>query len=158
MTPILEIINNGPDLLRTNFFDSEYAENGYYYLSTYAGCVRLLIPGNQKGPLKELKDVSYVILFRGPCVQRGVSDAIELLFEDFSDSSYAIHMTIQQCDMLPDGEGEWILALWVRSGKKMEFPLKYRKVDETPCLKSWMEMPESGYYQIHSRYSISEIP
>lgn len=146
MLPFLDIINLESDIVKTNYFDSEYAENGYFYLSTNAGCVRLLIPDNQKDLLKELKGVAYVILSRGPWIQKDVSDAIELLFEDFSDSPYAIHMTIQQCDMLPEGEGDWTLALWVRSGKTREFPLKCRKVEEIPYLRPWMEMPESGYH------------
>jgi len=146
MTPILEIINKGPGIAKTNFFDSEYAKNGYFYLSTDAGCARLLIPDSQQGILKELNGVAYVILSRGPWIKRDVSDAVELLFEDFSDSPYAIHMTIQQCDMLPGGEEDWTLALWVRGHKKREFPLKCRKVEEIPCLKPWMEMPETGFH------------
>jgi hypothetical protein len=150
MLSILEIINDGPDIVKTNFFDSEYAENGYFYLSTNAGHVRLLIPDSQKNLLKELKNVAYAILSRGPWIQRDVLDAIELMFEDFSNSPYAIHMTAQQCDMLPEigeeGKGDWKLSLWLRSGNKQVFSLKCRKVDKIPCLKPWMELPKSGYH------------
>lgn len=132
-----KIENDGKDIVSTNYFDSEYAHKGYYFLSTNAGCVRLLIPDSQIAALFEFKTAKYAILSRGPWPAQARNDAIELLFEDFSDSPYVIHMVLDQCDILPDGKGAWVLALWTRRGKQFQCPLKYRRVDRLPYLKPW---------------------
>ena len=134
----LTIENNGPDISNTNYFDSEHAQRGYFYLSTNAGCVRLLVPDNQIQTIAEFKAATkYVILSRGTWPKQKKNDGLELLFEDFSDTPYVIHFGVEQCDMLPNGDGDWAFAAWTRHGKQFECPLKYRKVKEIPCLKAW---------------------
>ena len=133
------IENNGPDVIATDYFDSKHAQRGYFYLSTNAGCVRLLVPDNQTNAIPEFKTAECVILSRGPWPEQGKVDGLELLFEDFSNIPYVIHLGVEQCDMLPDGKGDWTFAVWTRNGKRFECPLKYRKVKEIPCMKAWGE-------------------
>jgi hypothetical protein len=64
---------------------------------------------------------------------------MELLFEDFTDSPYSIHVVPEQFDMIPDGKGEWSFSVWTRAGKQFECPMKYRKVTSIPCLEEWKE-------------------
>ena len=134
---ILKIMNDGPDIAETNYFDFEHANRGLFYLSINAGCARLLVPDIQQAAIQEFKTAKYVILSRGPWPEQGRSDALELLFEDLSDSPYALHMVAEQCDMLPDGQGDWTLAVWSREGKRFQCPLRYRRVAKIPCLKPW---------------------
>jgi hypothetical protein len=138
---LFEIINNGQKIESTNYFDSDHAMRGLFYLSTNAGCVRLLVPDVQQAAIQEFKAAEYAILSRGPWPEQSRSDALELLFEDFSDSPYAIHMVIEQRDVLPDGKGYWELAVWTREGKCFECPLKFRKVERIPCLLPWHRLP-----------------
>ena len=137
MKPLITISNNGQAIAETNYFDTEHARRGYFYLSTNAGCTRLLVPDSQIAAIPEFKTAKYVILSRGPWPDQGRPEGIELLFEDFSDSPYAIHMLPEQCDMLPDGKGKWMFAVWTREGRQFKCPLKIRKVDEIPFLKKW---------------------
>lgn len=134
---LFEVINNGQDIESTNYFDSEHAMRGAFFLSINAGCVRLLVPDIQQSEIQEFKTAKYAILSRGPWPEMGKEDALELLFEDFSDTPYAIHVVTEQCDMLPDGKGDWRLSVWSREGKRFECPLKYRHVDKIPCMKEW---------------------
>jgi hypothetical protein len=136
---LLQIENDGPDIRATNYWDSEHAERGYFYLSLNSGCVRLLVPDAKVAEIQEFRTAKYAILSRGPWPEMGRDDALELLFEDFSDSPYALQLSIEQCDMLPDGKGSWTLAVWSRAGKQYECELKYRHVDQIPCLKPWEE-------------------
>jgi len=134
---LFEVVNDGKNIESTNYFDSEHAKQGYFYLSTNSGCVRLLVPDNQLQAIKDFKAAKYVILSRGPWPEQEGKDALELLFEDFSANPYVIYMVEQQCDMLPDGKGDWILAVWSREGKKFVCPLKYRHVNSIPYLRGW---------------------
>jgi hypothetical protein len=136
---LLQIENDGPDITATNYWDIEHAKRGYFFLSLNAGCVRLLVPDSKVSEIQEFKTARFAILSRGPWPEMGQTDALELLFEDFSDSPYALHLSIGQCDMLPGGEGDWKLAVWSRDGKQYECELKYRHVDQIPCLKPWEE-------------------
>ena len=137
MEPIITISNNGQDIAHTNYWDSEHAQKGYFYASTNAGCVRLLVPDNQIHINQEFRAAKYVILSHGAWVDQNRPNALELLFEDFSDSPYAIHMVPEQFDMIPDGKGKWVFTAWTRGGKQFECPLKYRRVNKIPCLKGW---------------------
>jgi hypothetical protein len=134
---LFRIENNGQAIASTNYFDSEHAAKGYFFLSTNAGCVRLLVPDSQQAAIQEFKTAKYVILSRGPWPEQGRTDALELLFEDLSNSPYALHIVKDQCDMLPDGKGDWTLAVWSRWGKEFDCKLKYRHVKRIPCLKPW---------------------
>jgi hypothetical protein len=134
-----KIENNKQQIVNTNYFDTEHAEKGYFYLSTNAGCVRLLVPDSQTSAILEFQAAKYVTFSVGPWLDQGRDIGLELLFEDFSDSPYALHMIPEQCDMLPNGKGEWTFAVWTRDGKQFECPLRYRRVKEIPCLKEWKE-------------------
>ena len=44
---MIMIGNDGPLIARTNYFETELAKNGYFYLSWNAGAARLLVPESQ---------------------------------------------------------------------------------------------------------------
>lgn len=136
---IITIENDGPKIKSTNYWESENARKGLVYLSTNAGCVRLLVPDISSGFISEMKTGKHVIMSRGPWPAAGKDDAVELLFEDFTDTPFAIHLQAGQCDMLPDGKGGWSFAAWTREGVQVELPLKYRRVREIPWLRPWKE-------------------
>ena len=48
------VSNNGADLIDTNYWETDYALHGYYYLSINAGALRLLVPDIHVNDLKEL--------------------------------------------------------------------------------------------------------
>jgi len=97
---MLTFCNDGKKLISTNYWESDYARNGLAYLSWNAGAARLLLPFNLINALKEISDSKYVIVSRGAWAAQGGRDAIELLFEDNSDSPYCLHLSAQQTDRL----------------------------------------------------------
>lgn len=139
-TEMLKIINAGPELASTNYWDSEYADAGLFYLSWNAGAGRLLVPDSRLAELQEMQTAQVVIVSRGPWPERKKAEGIELLFEDNSDSPYCLHLSIEQTDrLLPDlnqGGGFEIVA-WTRTGRAASWPGKYRKVPKIPCLEPW---------------------
>lgn len=136
--------NDGPILSRTNYFDSEYAKEGNFYLSWNAGTARLLVPDSMKSHLHEMKNTKYVIITRGNWTEVGKKNAIELLFEDHSDEPYCIFLSPEQSDrLIPKSDqgssDNFFISVYVRMGEKFRFPAKYRIVEEIPYLKAWEE-------------------
>ena len=140
MTEFIQIENDGPDIARTNYYDSPNARAGYFYLSINAGAFRLIIPDSQLQVMAELITGKEVIVSRGPWPDQNRSDALELLFEDGSQNPYCLHLVPQQCDRLPgakDTGKQWLFSVWSRTGKHFELPCYIRQVKKLPCLKPY---------------------
>lgn len=138
----LTIENRGQAIVRTNYWDSEPARAGFVYLSWNAGAGRLLLPDAVKDHLREMRSARYVIVSRGPWLEQGAREALELLFEDGSDEPYVVTLVAEQCDrLLPDSDqgGGFAITVWTRGGEKLRLPGKYRKVAALPCMTSWSE-------------------
>ncbi len=138
----ITITNRGQAIESTNYWDSQQAAAGFFFLSTNAGAMRLLVPDSHARQVREMRGAHFVIVSRGPWVDQGGRDAIELLFEDGSDSPYCIHMLADQCDRIaPDAEqgGGFVVTVWTRAGEQLRMPGKYRVVNALPCLDPWVE-------------------
>lgn len=139
---MLTISNKGQAVEHTNYWDSDHAKAGYCFLSWNAGAARLLLPDVLKPALKEMRSARYVIVSRGPWTEHGGRDALELLFEDNSDSPYCLHLVAEQTDrLLPEDNqgGGFVVTVWTRGGEKLRVPGKYRTVPAIPCLEEWSE-------------------
>lgn len=140
--PII-IQNDGPRIRMTNYFESEYARNGFYYLSINAGAFRLLVPDRQLSEIEEWKTAREVIVSRGPWPQHNRTDIVEILFEDDSDTPYIIHIGTEQIDWMPSDADQdvagtpprWRFAVLTKAGKVMDLPCRYRHVDHVPWMK-----------------------
>ncbi|HAF2404047.1 TPA: hypothetical protein H2W70_004108 [Salmonella enterica] len=139
MNNLITIENSGQAITKTNYWQTEYAEKGFVFLSWNAGAARLLVPDSIKSILREMKTAHYVIISRGQYEGR---DAFELLFEDNSDNPFCLHIMAEQTDrMLPESDqgSGFVVTIWTRGGQKHRFEGKYREVAILPCLESWSE-------------------
>lgn len=141
ITPALWIFKNcGQRLVSTNYWDSEHARRGYFFLTWNAGAARLLVPDSQKPLLREMKGAREVILSRGPWTEQNGREALELLWEDGSDNPFVIHLVTEQCDRLApsedQGSGLTVIAL-TRGGEKGRWAARYRVVTALPSLEPW---------------------
>lgn len=137
---MLQIVNQGQIIKSTNYWDSDHARAGYFYLSWNAGAGRVLIPDQAKTYLREMKGASEVIVSRGSWAEQGGRDALELMWEDGSDEPFCLHLVAEQCDrLIPDTDqgGGFVIAVWTRSGLKGRWPGRYRVVDHIPYLLPW---------------------
>lgn len=69
-------------------------------------------------------------------------DALEILFEDGSESPFAVHLLVEQADRVPAASDEgrtFRLAIWTENGKRGEMPARYRRVPRLPWLEPWEE-------------------
>lgn len=142
---MIEIENNGPEIIRTNYWQSEYSSRGLFYLSINAGAFRLLVPDSWVQETGEWMTAKEIIISRGPWPEKGKLDALEILFEDYSESPYVVHLASEQIDRLPldtdrdrkDQPPRWKFSVWTQKGKILEFPCRYRIVKKLPFLKPW---------------------
>ncbi len=132
---MFKIANAGQAIVETNYFDSEHAKAGYAFMSWNAGAARLLLPDSMCTALAEMREANMVIVSRGPWNGR---DALEILFEDDTESPYCLHILRAQTDRsIPEDDqgGGFVLAVWTRSGMALTLPAKYRVVESIPFLQ-----------------------
>ena len=96
----LRIRNDGPRIVSTNFWNLPEAAAGSL-LSTNAATFRLLVPDSQRGSLADMTTAPIAVVSRGCWTAVGRSDGIEILFDDGTDSPFALWLSVESCDRLP---------------------------------------------------------
>lgn len=147
MPDLIQIVNNESEIVSTNYWQTENAQRGLFYLSINAGAFRLLVPDIQEAVIAEMATAKEVIVSRGPWPSQNKHDALEFLFEDFTDTPFVLQILPEQADRLPldsdrDRQGQpprWKFTVWTEAGKKLERPARYRLVKKIPCMKAWKE-------------------
>ena len=134
------IDSEGQDIVKTNYWDTSLAKQGFLYLSWNAGAARLLVPDCIFKPrmISEMNTAKDIIISRGFRYET-MSEAIEILFDDFSPNPFCLQLDIQQCDRLLSETRRTglTLSVWTCKGKQAEFSANYRKVSRIPCLQAW---------------------
>jgi len=130
----IHIVNVGQAIKKSNYWTSELAMNGYFFLSINAGAARLMLP-----PSKELSILDMLNGARHVVISRGFNngrEALEIMFEDGSKSPYALYMTLETVDrMFADSDNEFVFSVWTKAGWVADLPGHYRIVPNIPCLK-----------------------
>ncbi len=138
----IQIENNEKLIVSTNYWTSRYSQNGIYYFSVNAGCVRLLLPNKDTSGEKlddtVLNATQYVIISRG--TYRG-GDGYEVLFEDGTAEPFVVFTGADQWDRaIPINEsGRTDLAFHIyRNGQLIrQLACRFRAVPRLPYLKEW---------------------
>jgi hypothetical protein len=133
----LVIENNGPEILSSNFWDSETAS---FFLNANAGAARLLIPDSRIDEIRKMTG-TLVILSRGPRWPQADKDAIEIMFDDGSKTPHSIQLMEEQTDhlipALMHGRNLKFSAWGKNAVKIFERPARFRMVIRLPCLEAW---------------------
>lgn len=137
---MIRIENKGQEIISTNYFQTENARNGYFYLSVNASAFRLFVPRMQESAIAEFQTAKNLIISRGNF--QGY-DALEILFDDETDNPYSIHIISAQIDRMPvadDAGWSYTFSAWTSAGgesvkKVFEMDCFYRVVSKLPCLQ-----------------------
>lgn len=142
--PVITIGSHGPLVVASNYWDSDLARGGKVYCSCNAGAVRVLLPPAMRPVVNELRAAEYAVLSRGPWPDAGKAEAVEILWEDHTDSPHAWHLSPESFDLLPaepDAGREWVVSLWdTKKGcphKCLERVCHWRRVARLPWLRPW---------------------
>jgi hypothetical protein len=95
----LTITNNGAEISSTNFWETALAQTGNVFLSLNADCFRLLLPESVEDKLIEMQTARTVVVSRGPWPAGGKVDAVEVLFDDGTETPFVIHIGTEQVDL-----------------------------------------------------------
>lgn len=130
--------NDGPELVFTNFWDAEIGAQNYAF-SVNAGCLRLLVPNCHTPSLPDMMECEYVVASILKKI-RLKAFAIELLFEDHSQTPFSIHMCPEAClSLFPLAENSKVprkMTIWTEGLNKVaELPIFSRDVPRLPWLK-----------------------
>ena len=132
---MIRIKNNGPELVETDYWDSEHARQGYFFLSINAGTARLLIPDNQRSTFDDVHHVEEVVISQGPWEQNPAIELVQLLWEDRSDNPFMIMIIPDMMDRSLDGTAKsFPLVAWTRAGRLQQWPARFRRVRSVPQL------------------------
>lgn len=139
------IENHGPLILSSNYWESEMAKAGMFFVSVNAGAFRLLLPPSSVGELAEMRTAKGVAVSRGPWPDMKLADAFSILFDDESPDPYTLVASPESFDRLPTAEnttGDWVFSVWTwnRPGKphkSLERPCRYRLSTRLPDLRPW---------------------
>lgn len=137
--------NDGPDIVATNYWESSLAKNGYVYISSNAGAIRILVPHQIQHQIADMKTAKMLIISRGPHVRLSRDDLFEFMFDDGSNSPFVLNLSPGQMERLPDQSdvgSDFIATIWIHGSdgeSKCIFtvPCRYRVVPDLPCLKPW---------------------
>ena len=145
---MITVKNHGPLVVESNYWTSEAAQRGKLFCSVNAGAIRILLPGalNAMLVVKGMRTGKHCILSRGPWPEQNLPEAVEILFDDGTDSPFALHLSPESFDMLPgepEPNREWTAAVYVEKDgaahRALERKCYWRRVDRLPCLKPWKE-------------------
>lgn len=118
---MIEIVNAGPAIERTNYFDTAHAAHGLFYVSWNASVARILVPDSQIPALDEMRTGRMCVISRASF--RG-ADALELMFDDGTEAPYAVHVEMRQTDRaVADEHKPFTVTAWTRVGKQAEWPV-----------------------------------
>jgi len=137
---LLTITNNKGDIVDTNYWQTEWAKQGRLFMSSYAGTSRLLVPPNLRSSINNMRrGAKHVVISTGIMCGR---ECVEWLFEDDTDTPFAIHIEAYACDVLfrhDNTPREWKASVWDKQNglliKCFELPAYWRHVAYLPCLK-----------------------
>jgi hypothetical protein len=131
----IAISNAGADIASTNYFQSAKAFSGMLYVSWNASAARILVPDNQLSMIDEMKTGKLCVISRG---RFQGTDALEFMFDDDSDSPFAVHIDMRNVDRAIKNDNKpFIVTAWSSKGKLAEWVGKYRDVKSLPCLDPW---------------------
>lgn len=111
-----EFTNTGEILQLTNYFDSEAAGRGEFYLTWNDGVGRLLVPSAvQDEFIAEIRGTKSVEI-------EHVADGLQLFFiDDDPNYPYMLQLSKEQTDRYDDSKGITKIAVYVTFGLKHEF-------------------------------------
>jgi len=139
---MIYVENDGQHIVSTNYWLSDFALAGVAYLTWNSGAARLLIPPQCEAWLAEMRTAKFVIVSMGDWPNAGKENALEVLFEDDSQSPFCLHIGPEQTDrIVPETQqgGSFEMVVYTQAGEQFRLPGKYRRVEKIPYLKPWVE-------------------
>lgn len=124
---MIRIDNDGQNVVSTNFFESDMARDGTFFISTNAGCFRVLVPAGLDSYVMDMATGFRCEIER---VTLQGQDGLRVWFLDGSDSPFRIESTSEAIDRFPadqdTGRDALTVAIYLSGPRKvLELPATY---------------------------------
>jgi hypothetical protein len=145
MAEILTIDNDGPLITATNFWRTDMARAGQFYLTIHAGAFRLLVPSQHLDTVCDMRAAHTCVVSRGPSPALRLPDALDILFDAGTQDPFSLPLAPDTVDRMPTDQDRaytWTLSVWTHrvgnaATKALELPCHYRRVWRLPDLCPW---------------------
>ncbi len=144
--------NRGQLISQTNFWSTQFAREGFCYLTWNAGAARLLVPWPHTKDVPEMIAAQFAVISFGVWSEQNNQETFEILFEDGSDEPYVFFLAAGQSDRrLPANEAgtNLVLSIWTETGLVGQMPTHYR----TGAIPNLQEVPRRVAKELQSRRS-----
>lgn len=134
------VFNHGPELMDTNYYDTENAQAGFIFASWNAGALRILVPDNLTAPLAEMLTAKNIVVTRGSLEGH---DAYEVLFDDGTVCPFVAIIDARNSDRNVGRESHGkplTVYIYTRKGCMGVFDGRFR-VAPIPCLEPMNWLP-----------------
>lgn len=119
---MIQIVNNGPAIVSTNYWGTEHASAGLCCLSGNAGVWRLLVPEAAEGLLAEMRTGTHASI--EPSMHEP-GRCWDVVFEDGSESPFSLALDKRQLDRALE-PGRCRLTVWTQRGRVLDLPCTVR--------------------------------
>lgn len=128
--------NNGPTLIASNYWDSDYAKRGFLFLTTNAGAYRLLVPDLQLNCVQDMLTAKEVILTYG-FSKSDSQHMVEILFDDHTNFPFVLNLSINQLDkgITKAGDGGRDFLIYGSGCQHLGKLTAYYREDKLPCMR-----------------------
>ena len=120
--------DNGNEIVETNYFRPNFNPTNLFQLSYSGTCFHLLIPPKLKKTIKEMRTGKYAIISVG-YHKLLKTEMIEIMFEDFTRTPYAIHISQCQSTCIIDSSfnnSKMVFKGYSENGKVLEMDVYIR--------------------------------
>ena len=140
-TEIITCANDDERLVESNYWDSEPARRGLFYVSINAGAFRLLVPQSEEHLVCEIRTGRHAVITSG-FHRLELRNMYEIMFEDDTDTPFALwlcHGQFERVFSIADAAGEdRHMIIYTRYCVEVaRMPVFFRKTETLPCLKPW---------------------
>jgi hypothetical protein len=138
MNPMLTIKNDGPRIIKTNFWETELNTRGRFFLSANAGAYRLLVPDEHFHMYPDMLQAKEVVITRG-MDRLYRKEMLEIMFDDHSQNPLVLAIGLGQADIIwkPKPEGRPFLIYLEGCFMAGNLTSYYRRAKKLPYLKPW---------------------
>ncbi len=113
----ITIGNDGQDIARTNYWETEPAFAGLCFVSINAGAIRLLVPKATEFYLMEMRTANQVTIERS---QFDCKECIDVVFEDGTPNPFFVAVPKTQFHVFPRPSLNCPFSVWTEAGKQMQ--------------------------------------
>ena len=108
--------NKGKELTFTNYWESELALAGYFFVTANASCLRVLVPPMHENSIEEMRTGRRVLIEPSIYAPR---IALDFVFDDGTEAPFALSIEHEMMDRKLQ-PGRCTVAVLSRKGKQLE--------------------------------------